>query len=101
MSKYINIMMCITVIILMVVLIFIPKHEVPTDAEWKSFLQYEEDLNKWKDENSYDFYLYDVKNRATNEVYFYGTLAECMNVVDAYEDTYGNCVIMPRNMEGV
>lgn len=77
----------------------IPKHEIPTDAEWKAYLAYEKDLHKQIDNGEFE---YAVINRDTGEVLMTDTLKDCKDAVKYYETTKyweGEMIIMPTGEE--
>lgn len=79
----------------------IPKHEIPTDAEWKAYLAYEKDLHKQIDNGEFEFE-YAVINRDTGEVLMTDTLKDCKDAVKYYETTKyweGEMIIMPTGKE--
>ena len=82
-------------IIVSVSLISIPKHEIPTDTEWKEFLAWEQKFFEWRDGTASEQCVYQIQHRDTHTVYFVGSLQECKNNVTHYELTVGECVIMP------
>lgn len=82
-------------LVLSIGLLAIPKHEVPTDAEWEAYLEWEQEFFEWRDGPAKEQCVYQIQNRDTHEVYFHGSLQECKDTVQYYELNYGECVIMP------
>ena len=84
-----------------IALLVVPKHEVPTDAEWEAYLEYEKDLHKQIDNGEFEFE-YAVINRDTGEVLMTNTLKDCKDAVKYYETTKyweGEMIIMPTGEE--
>ena len=93
--KRVIVLSVIVSLVLSIGLISIPKHEVPTDAAWEAYLEWEQEFFKWRDDEAPDMCVYQIQHRDTREVYFHGSLQECKDNVKHYELTYGECVIMP------
>ena len=68
------------------ILALIPKHEIPTDAEWEEFLRYEEEFFQWRDNIATDECTYQVQNSITNEIYFIGSLQDCKDILTNHPD---------------
>ena len=88
-------------IVLSIGLLAIPKHEVPTDAEWEAYLAYEKALNEQIDSGAFNFE-YAVINRDTGEVLMVNTLNDCKDTIKYYETTKdwdGEMIIMPTGKE--
>jgi hypothetical protein len=84
-----------------IALLAIPKHEVPTDAEWEAYLEYEKGLHKQIDDGEFEFE-YAVINRDTGEVLMTDTFKDCKDAVKYYETTKywkGEMIIMPTGKE--
>ena len=82
-------------------LLAIPKHEIPTDAEWEAYLEYEKGLHKQIDDGEFEFE-YAVINRDTGEILMTDTLKDCKDAVKYYETTKyweGEMIIMPTGKE--
>lgn len=82
-------------------LLAIPKHEIPTDAEWEAYLEYEKGLHKQIDDGEFEFE-YAVINRDTGEVLMTDTLKNCKDAVKYYKTTKcweGEMIIMPTGEE--
>lgn len=82
-------------------LLAIPKHEIPTDAEWEAYLEYEKGLHKQIDDGEFEFE-YAVINRDTGEILMTDTLKDCKDAVKYYETTKyweGEMIIMPTGEE--
>lgn len=82
----------ITLIVLIALLVstlvtFIPK-DLPTDEQWKEYLDWEEEFLLERD--TYEC-LYQIQHKETYEVYFIGTLQECKDTLTSYP----NSNIMP------
>ena len=94
----------VTVILTMlfsIALLAVPKHEVPTDAEWEAYLAYEKGLHKQIDNGEFEFE-YAVINRDTGEILMTDTLKDCKDAVKYYETTKyweGEMIIMPTGKE--
>ena len=100
MKKSITVTVIITVLF-SIVLLAIPKHEVPTDEEWEAYLTYEKALNEQIDNGAFNFE-YAVINRDTGEVLMVDTLNDCKDAVKYYETTKdwdGEMIIMPTGKE--
>ena len=69
----------------------IPKKELPTEEEWKTYLLWEEEFLQWRDGPAKDLCIYQIQNRNTHEIYFIGSLQECKDSLTVYHDSY----IMP------
>ena len=82
-------------IIFSIGVLIIPKHEVPTDTEWKAYLAWEEEFLDYRNGPALKECIYQIQHRDTHEVYFHGTLQECKDIIEHYEITKGECVIMP------
>lgn len=94
MKKTIVITVIVT-LIFCIALLAIPRHNLPTDAEWKEYLKWEQEYFEWRDNLPEDYCKYQVQNRDTQEVYLQGTLTECKNFIAVYEAEIGECVVMP------
>ena len=100
MKKSIIITVVITVLF-SIALLAIPKHEIPTDEEWKAYLTYEKALNEQIDNGAFNFE-YAVINRDTGEVLMVDTLNACKDAVKYYETTKyweGEMIITPTGKE--
>lgn len=100
MKKSIAVAVVITVLF-SIALLAIPKHEVPTDAEWEAYLAYEKDLHKQIDNDEFEFE-YAVINCDTGEILMTNTLKDCKDAVKYYETTKyweGEMIIIPTGEE--
>ena len=100
-SKKTIILSVIISLVLSIGLLAIPKHEVPTDAEWEAYLAYEKGLHKQIDNGEFEFE-YAVINRDTGEILMTDTLKDCKDAVKYYETTKyweGEMIIMPTGEE--
>ena len=91
----------ILIMLLSIALLAIPKHEVPTDAEWEAYLAYEKELHRQIDNGEFEFE-YAVINRDTGEILITDTLKDCKDAVKYYETTKywdGEMIIMPTGKE--
>ena len=94
----------VTIILTMlfsIALLAVPKHEIPTDAEWEAYLEYEKGLHRQIDDGEFEFE-YAVINRDTGEILMTDTLKDCKDAVKYYETTKyweGEMIIMPTGKE--
>lgn len=99
--KKVIILSVIVSLIFSIGLIAVPKHEVPTDAEWEAYLAYEKELHRQIDDGEFEFE-YAVINRDTNECVYIASLQDCKDAVKYYETTKyweGEMIIMPTGKE--
>ena len=94
----------VTIILTMlfsIALFTVPKHEIPTDAEWEAYLEYEKSLHKQINNGEFEFE-YAVINRDTGEIFMTDTLKDCKDAIKYYETTKyweGEMIIMPTGEE--
>ena len=94
MKKLITAILIVTLLLsigLIVAFALTPKHEIPTDAEWEAYLSWEQEFLEWRDTEAITETVYQIQHKDTHEVYFYGSLKECKDILNNYTD----CTIMP------
>ena len=86
MKKIIAITLIISILVGMI-LVFIPRRELPPETDWQTYLQWEREFLQWRDAEASAMCIYQIQHRDTHEVYFWGSLQECKDNIRQYELT--------------